>query len=74
MARAMYSASTGLSPSLLSTSTVFVNENDRIPTAKSVLPSISNDNDPRMIMRRIEANRVGFVWLILETAGLKREL
>ena len=54
MARARYFTNAGLSPSLLSTSMVFVKESTRISTAKSVLPLILDDNNRRMMSKAID--------------------
>ncbi len=54
IARAGYFTGAGLSPSLLSTSMLFVKESNRIPAAKSVLPLILNDNNRKIMSKAID--------------------
>jgi hypothetical protein len=54
IARATYFTNAGLSPSLLSTSMLFVKENNRIPAAKSVLPIIFDDNNRKIMSKAID--------------------
>ena len=53
IARAGYFTNAGLSPSLLSTSMLFVNESNRIPAAKSVLPLIFDENNRKNMSKAI---------------------
>ena len=54
IARAGYFTGSGLSPSQLSTSMLFVKESNRIPAAKSVLPLIFDDNNRRIMTKAID--------------------
>ena len=54
MARVAYFTNAGLSPSLLSTSMLFVKESNRIPAAQSVLPLIFDPNNRKIMLRAID--------------------
>lgn len=54
IARTGYFTNAGLSPSLLSTSMLFIKESNRIPAAKSVLPLIFDDNNRRIMSKAID--------------------
>jgi len=54
MARVAYFTNAGLSPSLLSTSMLFIKENNRIPVARSVLPLIFDANNRKIMSTAID--------------------
>ena len=54
IARAGYFTNAGLSPSLLSTSMLFVKESNRIPAAKLVLPILFSENSRRIMSKVID--------------------
>lgn len=54
IARSGYFTNKGMSPSLLSTSMLFVKETNRISAATSVLPFIFDDNNRRLMSRAID--------------------
>ena len=54
MARTTYFTNKGLSPLLLSTSMAFINEINRIPAARSVLPLMFDDNNRRIMSKAID--------------------
>jgi len=53
IARSAYFTNKGLSPSLLSTLMLFINEKNRLPVATSVLPFIFDNNNRRLMSKAI---------------------